>query len=80
MEINLPVTIGASKAYEFNTNDGKTIKMVELSCIANGLGIFKTSVKESLVPDFLEGKEVTALFEITVDRNFRLSLKLRGFS
>ena len=62
--------IKTSKQFEFNGN-----KFVTLEGFINGLGIFKQTVKESLVPDSLEGKECDIDFTIGLT-NFKPTLKV----
>lgn len=57
--------------------DGK--KFVKLQGFLNGLGLFQQSVKEELVPDFLEGKECLIEFSIGI-MNFKPYLKVVGIS
>ena len=72
--LSVRMTIATSRSYEFN---GK--KYVQISGMMSGRGLFKISVPESLVPDSLENKECTGVFDIGIDgKTFKPYLKLVG--
>lgn len=54
-------------------------KFVKLQGFINGLGLFQQTVKEELVPDFLEGKECCLCFTVGLS-NFKPYLKIKGIS
>lgn len=62
--------IKTSKQFDFNGS-----KFVTLEGFINGLGIFKQTVKENLVPDSLEGKECEIEFTLGLN-NFKPCLKV----
>lgn len=71
----IKMTVSTARKYDY---EGK--KYVEISGILAGLGLFKMSVSESLVPDDLEGQEVTAVWNIGVDRKtFKPYFRFSGF-
>jgi len=59
----IKMTVATTRKYDY---EGK--KYVEISGILAGLGLFKMAVNEKLIPDDLEGQEVTAVWAIGVDR------------
>ena len=59
----IKMTVSTARKYDY---EGK--KFVEISGILSGLGLFKMSVNEKLIPDDLEGQEVTAVWSIGIDR------------
>ena len=59
----IKMTVSTARKYDY---EGK--KYVEISGILAGHGLFKMSVNEKLVPDDLEGQEVTAVWSIGIDR------------
>lgn len=69
--MNVNAKIMTSEQFEFNGQ-----KYVKLGGFINGLGLFQQSVKEELIPDKLEGKEVNLEFDIGLV-NFKPSLKLK---
>ncbi|EKD83301.1 MAG: hypothetical protein ACD_39C00758G0003 [uncultured bacterium] len=74
MNIPLTITVAASRAYTGSDNK----RYVELQGVAVGVGVFKTSVPESLVPDQVEGKTCKATFILGVDRNFKFTVRFGG--
>ena len=68
--MRVPALILKSKRVEF---DG--CKMVELQGYLGDVGVFKTYVKEELVPDNLENKKCVFDFDITL-KNFKPCLKV----
>ena len=61
--LKIKMTVATARKYDY---EGK--KYVEISGILSGLGLFKMAVNEKLIPDDLEGREVTAIWQIGVDR------------
>ena len=61
----------------FNFNGGNYVK---IPGFINELGIFQISVKEELVPDICEGKEVSLDYGIGIDGKHKPFLKLNGIS
>lgn len=61
--LKIKMTVSTARKYDYQ---GK--KYVEISGILAGHGLFKMSVNEKLVPDDLEGQEVTAVWNIGIDR------------
>ena len=59
----IKMTVATARKYDY---EGK--KYVEISGILAGHGLFKMTVNEKFVPDDLEGQEVTAIWNIGVDR------------
>lgn len=72
--MNVIAKILASEQFEI---EGK--RFVKLQGFINGLGLFQQTVKEELVPDSLEGKEVCLMFCIGL-ANFKPYLKIKGIS
>lgn len=73
--MNVIAKILATEQFEFNNG-----KYVKIQGFINGLGVFQQTVKESLVPDSLEGKEVCMMFSIGVDSKLKPYLKFKGIS
>lgn len=73
MEFPFTFTCAASKAKDINGS-----RLVEITGMAAGMGIFRFWTAEKNVPDNLEGKIVKAIFGIGVDRNFKLVLRFKG--
>lgn len=72
--LSVKLSIATSRAYEFN---GKNY--VQITGMMFGRGLFKLSVPEKIIPDSLEGKEVTGVFDIGIDgKTFKPYLKLVG--
>ena len=59
----IKMTVSTARKYDY---EGK--KFVEITGILAGLGLFKMSVNEKLIPDDLEGQEVTAVWNVGIDR------------
>ena len=69
------MTVSTARKYDY---EGK--KYVEISGILAGHGLFKMSVNELLVPDDLEGQELTAVWQIGIDRKtFKPYFRFAGF-
>lgn len=62
----------SSKQFDFNGG-----KFVTLEGFINGMGIFKQTVRENLVPDNLEGKNCEITFKIGL-ANFKPTLKVEA--
>lgn len=73
--MNVIATIVANEPFEI---EGKSY--VKLQGFINGLGVFKYTVREELVPDSLEGKECILMFSIGVDGFCKPKLCLKGIS
>lgn len=54
--------------------DGKNF--VTIQGIINEKGMFQQTVREELVPDFLEGKEISLNYDVGIATNFKPYLKL----
>ena len=61
--LKIKMTVSTTRKYDY---EGK--KYVEITGVLAGLGLFKMSVNEKLVPDDLEGHEVIAVWSIGIDR------------
>lgn len=72
--IQIPIVVAVSKKF---TKGDKTYNIIE--GVAPGLGIFKQFVDEKLIPDVIEGEQVKANFEVSIDRNFNFALRLKSF-
>ena len=59
----IKMTVATARKYDY---EGK--KYVEISGILSGHGLFRMAVNEKLIPDDLEGQEVTAIWNIGVDK------------
>ena len=71
----IKMTVSTARKYDY---EGK--KYVEISGILAGHGLFKMSVNEKLVPDDLEGQELTAVWQIGIDRKtFKPYCRFAGF-
>jgi len=78
MKIRIPLTVTVSKKFtSLKTGVPREFNVIE--GFAPGFGIFKQFIDEKLVPDVVEGKEVTAIFAIGIDRNFNFSFRLESF-
>lgn len=73
--MNVIAKILASEKFEFNGG-----KYVRLQGFINNLGVFQQTVKESLIPDSLEGKECVLNFGIGIDNKFKPYLRLKSIS
>lgn len=58
--------------------DGKNF--VKIQGFINGLGIFKQTVREEIVPDAIEGKEVLLNYNIGLDNACKPYLRLNGIT
>lgn len=76
MEIKIPFTVGVSQKI-VSKKDGRVWNKVEGTAL--GIGIFSLFVEEQKVPDEIEGKTVTAVFKIGVDKGFKPYLRLSHF-
>lgn len=74
MRIQLPCSLGASRS--FQGKDGKPVVLIGLNFLG---GRFQVVVPERLVPDALEGREVTAGLELLSDAAGKPKLRLLGF-
>lgn len=75
-EVKIPFRVGVSKKI-VSKKTGKVWNKVEGTAL--GIGIFSLFVEEEKVPDEIEGKEVTAIFKIGIDRAFKPYLRLDRF-
>ena len=73
--MNVIAKVLMSKKLEF---DGK--KFVKIQGFINDIGIFQKTVREELVPDNIEGKEVCMMFGIGIDSKLNPYLNLKGIS
>lgn len=71
--ISLTANVFTTQQFEF---DGK--KFVTIQGTLENIGIFKQTVPENLVPDSLEGRTCTMVFDVGVDYKFKPSLKLKS--
>lgn len=71
--IRLNANVLTSNQFEI---DGK--RFVTVQGTIQGIGIFKQTIPESYVPDNLEGKSCTFVFDIGVDYKFKPCLKLKS--
>lgn len=71
--MKLRASVLFSDRFEF---DGK--KYVKMQCYCLGRGVFVQTVREELVPDNLEGKEVSMGFDIGFDNKLKPYLKFTG--
>lgn len=55
-------------------------QFVKIQACTNDKGVFCITVKESLVPDFLEGKEACFCFDIGFDKSLKPYLKIKGIT
>lgn len=76
MEVKIPLTVGVSQKI-VSKKDGRVWNKVEGTAL--GIGIFSLFVEESKVPDDIEGKTVTAIFKIGIDKSFKPYLRLHKF-
>jgi hypothetical protein len=58
--------------------DGK--KFVKVQGFINGLGVFKQTVREELVPDSLENKECCLSFALGLDEKCKPYIRLKAIS
>lgn len=71
MKLNAKVIF--SEKFSF---DGKNY--VKIQAIANGKGVFQQTLREELVPDSIEGKEVNFNYNIGFDQKLKPFLKFEG--
>ena len=76
MEVKIPFTVGVSQKI-VSKKDGK--KWNKIHGTALGIGVFSLFVEDSKVPDEIEGKTVTAVFKVGIDKNFRPYLRFDRF-
>jgi len=76
MEIKIPFTVAVSKKI-VSKKDGRQWNKIE--GVALDIGVFSLFVEESKVPDEIEGRQVTAIFKIGIDRAFKPYLRLDRF-
>lgn len=76
MEFKIPFTVAVSKKI-ISKKDGRAWNKLE--GILMGVGIYQTLVPEEKVPDDLEGSQVTAVFKVGIDRDFRPYLRFERF-
>lgn len=76
MEIKIPFTVGVSQKI-VSKKDGR--KWNKIDGTALGIGVFSLLVEEKKVPDEIEGKTVTAVFKIGIDKSFKPYLRLDYF-
>lgn len=76
MEVKIPFTVGVSQKI-VSKKDGRVWNKIE--GMALGIGIFSLFVEEEKVPDKIEGKTVTVIFKIGIDRAFKPYLRLDRF-
>lgn len=74
--MNIPITISVvvSRPFEWQNK-----RLVKIQGSALGLGVFEFLADEKKVPDNLEGTTCKAIFELYVDRNFRIGVRFKGF-
>ena len=73
MKIRLPITVVVSKKIK---KEGKEFNILEGTMA--GVGVFKTFVREQLIPDNLEGRECMALFSVSIDKDMNFRLRFEG--
>lgn len=76
MEVKIPFTVGVSQKI-ISKKDGRAWNKIE--GLALGVGIFSLFLEEEKVPDNLEGKQVTAVFKIGIDKAFKPYLRFSHF-
>ena len=76
MEVKIPFTVGVSQKI-VSKKDSRVWNKIEGTAL--GIGIFSLFVEESKVPDEIEGKTVTAIFKIGIDKLFKPYLRLDRF-
>lgn len=76
MEVKIPITVGVSQKIT-SKKDGRRWNKIE--GLALGIGIFSFFLEEEKVPDNLEGKRVTAVFKVGVDKVFKPYLRFDRF-
>lgn len=73
--MNVIAKIFSTEKFEI---EGK--KFVKLEGYLNDIGVFKQTVREEIVPDFLEGKECVIMFAVGVDAFCKPTLKIKGIT
>lgn len=76
MEVKIPFTVSVSQKITSKKDGRKWNKVVGT---ALGIGIFSLFVEEEKVDDDIEGKTVTAIFKIGIDKLFKPYLRLDRF-
>ena len=76
MEIKIPFSVAVSQKI-VSKKDGRHWNKIE--GVALGIGVFSLLVEESKVPDEIEGRQVTAIFKIGIDKLFKPYLRLDRF-
>lgn len=76
MEVKIPFTVAISQKI-VSKKDGRVWNKIE--GILLGVGIYSFMLSEEKVPDNLEGKQVTAIFKVGIDKNFRPYLRFDRF-
>lgn len=76
MEIKIPFTVAVSQKI-ISKKDGRAWNKIE--GLALGIGVFSLFIAEEKVPDNLEGKQVTAVFKIGIDKAFKPYLRFSHF-
>ena len=76
MEIKIPFTVGVSQKI-ISKKDGRAWNKIE--GLALGIGVFSLFIAEEKVPDNLEGRQVTAIFKIGIDKAFKPYLRFDRF-
>lgn len=76
MEVKIPFSVGVSQKI-VSKKDGREWNKIQGTAL--GIGIFSLFVEESKVPDNIEGKTVTAIFKVGIDKDFKPYLRLDRF-
>jgi len=76
MEVKIPFTVAVSQKI-ISKRDGRAWNKIE--GLALGVGIFSLFLEEEKVPDNLEGKQVTAVFKVGIDKGFKPYLRFDRF-
>lgn len=76
MEVKIPFTVAVSQKIT-SKKDGRVWNKIE--GLALGVGIFSLFVEEEKVPDNVEGCQITAIFKVGIDKNFKPYLRLDRF-
>lgn len=76
MEVKIPFSVAVSQKI-ISKKDGRVWNKIE--GLALGVGIFSMFLEEEKVPDVFEGSQVTAVFKVGVDKNFRPYLRFDRF-
>lgn len=76
MYVKIPFTCAVSQKI-VSKKDGREWNKLQGSAL--GIGLFSLFVAEEKVPDDIEGKTLTAVFKVGVDKNFSPYLRLDSF-